>query len=97
MMASVMGSSSGSDTFPVKNGTKQGCVMAPVLFAIHFSAMLQLAFRDTVEGLNSQFRMNGNLINAQSLKAKTKLRELSLKEFLFADDYALSPGSPSIS
>ena len=35
-----------SDAFTVSNGTKQGCVMAPILFSIIFSIMLQDAFHN---------------------------------------------------
>ena len=34
-----------SDPFPVTNGVKQGCVLAPALFSMMFSAMLTAAFR----------------------------------------------------
>ena len=33
-----------SEPFPVTNGVKQGCVMAPTLFSMMFSAMLTDAF-----------------------------------------------------
>ncbi|PFX14517.1 LINE-1 retrotransposable element ORF2 protein [Stylophora pistillata] len=40
-----------SKPFPVTNGVKQGCVLAPTLFCMVFSAMLSDAFRDIdVEG-----------------------------------------------
>ena len=35
-----------SEPFPVTHGVKQGCVMAPTLFSMIFSAMLTDAFQD---------------------------------------------------
>ena len=34
------------EPFSVTNGTKQGCVMAPLLFTLVFSAMFNDAFND---------------------------------------------------
>ena len=46
MMASVQDQSASSASFSVTNGVKQGCVLAPTLFSMMFSAMLQQAFTD---------------------------------------------------
>ena len=35
-----------SDPFPVTNGAKQGCVLAPTLFSMMFSVLLTHAFQD---------------------------------------------------
>jgi len=43
MMANVLDDGSGSEAFPVTNGAKQGCVLAPTLFSMMFSAMLTYA------------------------------------------------------
>jgi len=39
-----------SEAFPVKNGVKQGCVLAPTLFSIVFAAMLTNAFQNWEDG-----------------------------------------------
>ncbi|WP_353804357.1 RNA-directed DNA polymerase, partial [Acinetobacter baumannii] len=44
-------SGSTSSPFQVKSGVKQGCVLAPTLFGIFFSMLLQHAFRDCNEGV----------------------------------------------
>ena len=42
------------EPFPVTNGVKQGCVVAPALFSMMFSSMLAGAFLETMM-LISQF------------------------------------------
>ena len=44
MLARVQNDGEFSDPFPVINGVKQGCVLAPNLFSMMFSAMLTDAF-----------------------------------------------------
>ena len=46
MVARVQDQGQTSEPFSVTNGTKQGCVMAPLLFTLVFSAMLNDAFHD---------------------------------------------------
>lgn len=79
-----------SQPFPVSNGVKQGCVLAPTLFSMVFSAMLSDAFRDGDIGIGFHFRTDGNLFNLRRLQAKTKVRHDIARDFLFADDCALN-------
>ena len=44
MLARVQNDGEFSDPFTVTNGVKQGCVLAPTLFSMMFSAMLTIAF-----------------------------------------------------
>ena len=67
--------------------------MAPMLFSIIFSIMLQYAFHDNDLGVYIQFHSNGNIFNLQHLKAKTKTTELLVRDLLFADDCALNAHS----
>ena len=46
MMANVGDGDEVSESFSVTNGVKQGCVLAPTLFSIFLTAMLDEAFRD---------------------------------------------------
>lgn len=46
MKANIVSDGMMSEYFDVTNGTKTGCVMAPVLFALFFSVMLKYAFAD---------------------------------------------------
>ena len=46
MLAWVQNDDELSDPFPVTNGVKQGCVLAPTLFSMIFSAMFTAAILD---------------------------------------------------
>jgi hypothetical protein len=82
-----------SDPFPVTNGVKQGCVLAPTLFSMVFSAML--AHTDAPFDVSIRHRMDGGLFNLRRLQAKTKVKMQPVREFLFADDCALGSSSES--
>ena len=89
MMARVADNGSMSDPFPVSNGVKQGCVLAPTLFSILFAAMLHEASTGLDRGVHIQFRTDGRLFNIRRLKSQTKLSNILVREMLFADDCAL--------
>ena len=78
-----------SDQFSISNGVKQGCVLAPTLFAIFFSMMLKEAKGDLTEGIYIRFRTDGNVFNLRRLLAHTKTQEVLIQELLFADDCAV--------
>ena len=63
-----------SEPFPVTNGVKQGCIIAPTLFSIMFSAMLTDAFQDVDAGFPIRYRFDGKLLNLRRLQAKSKVR-----------------------
>ena len=90
MQARVQDDGELSEMFPVSNGVKQGCVLAPTLFSIMFSAMLDDAFRDLDLGVNIIYRIDGQLFNLRRLRAKTKVKSHTIRDLLFADDCALN-------
>ncbi|CAE1230957.1 unnamed protein product [Acanthosepion pharaonis] len=77
--------------FPIVNGVKRGCVLAPTLFNIFFSMML----KQTTEDLDDDdavyicYRLDGNLFNHKRLQAHTKTLEQLFRDPFFADDAAL--------
>ena len=95
MQASVQDTGKHSEPFPVTNGVKQGCVLAPILFIMMFSAMLSDAFREGDIGVDFVFRTDGKLFNLRRLQAKTKVQDDIARDFLFADDCALNARTQS--
>ena len=93
MLARVQNDGEISDPFPVTNGATQGCVQAPTLFSMMFSAMLTAAFQDGDNGIPIRYRFEGKLFNLGRLQAKSKVQTEVLDEFLFADDMA--KGAPT--
>ena len=69
-----------SEPFEVTNRVKQGCVMAPTLFIIVFSAMLMDAFQDNDIGFPIRYCFDGNIFNLRRLQAKTKVQTDVLDE-----------------
>lgn len=89
MSGTVQFDGSCSEPFPIKNGVKQGCVLAPTLFGIFFSLLLSYAFRESDDGIYIHSRSDGGLFNLARLRAKTKVRRVLIRELLFADDACL--------
>ena len=80
-----------SEPFPIANGVKKGCVLAPTLFSIFFSMMLKQAM-EGLDGGNAVFiryRLDGSLFNLRRLQAHTKTLERMFRDLFFADDAGL--------
>ena len=73
----------------IRNGVKQGCVLAPTLFDIFFSLLFSSAFGSPSEGVCLHSRTDGKLFNLVALHAKTKVQQVMIMDILFADDAAL--------
>ena len=89
MQARVKDNGEFSKPFPVTNGVKQGCVLAPTLFSMLFSAMLTDAFRNENVGFEIRSRTDGGFFKPQRLKSLSKVMTDFLRDLLFADDCAL--------
>nr|VZI20181.1 unnamed protein product [Spirometra erinaceieuropaei] len=93
MMARVTDNGAVSEAFAVTNGVKQGCVLAPTLFSLMFSAMLMDAYRDKRPGIRIAYRTDGHLLNQRRMHFQSRVSTTTIHELLFADDCALNTTS----
>jgi len=68
MRAAVIENGDMSSDFDVTCGTKQGCVMAPLLFIIFFAMMLRVAFQDCEAGVPIDYRSDGDVFDFRRLQ-----------------------------
>ena len=78
-----------SESFTIKSGVNHGCVLAPTLFEIFFFMLLKRDFFPSTVGVKLYTRSDGRLLNHALLKAKSKLKYITVQDLLFADDAAL--------
>ena len=90
MQVRVQDDGESSEPILVTNRVKQGCVLAPTLFSMMFSAMLAEAFRDDSDGIPIRFWTDSKLFNLRRLHAKSKVKMDCVRDLLFADDCALN-------
>ena len=93
MFCRVTENGDASDPFPVSNGVKLGCVLAPTLFSLLFAQMLSAALSQTEAGVKIHYHTDGDLFNLRRLKSYTKVTRAIVRDFLFADDCALAAHS----
>nr|VZI26313.1 unnamed protein product [Spirometra erinaceieuropaei] len=93
MMARVTDNGVVSEAFAVTKGVKQGCVLAPTLFSLMFSAMLMDAYRDERPGIRIAYRTDGHLLNQRRMHFQSRVYTTTVHELLFADDCALNTTS----
>ncbi|CAH2242221.1 jg25154 [Pararge aegeria aegeria] len=83
-----------SEFFNVSCGVKQGCVLAPTLFALYFSIVVREALQTSNEGIRIRFRTDGGVFNLSRLRAYTKVSYDIITEIMYADDLCLVAESP---
>nr|VZI07590.1 unnamed protein product [Spirometra erinaceieuropaei] len=93
MMARVTDNGAVSEAFAVTNGVKQGCVLAPTLFSLMFSAMLMDAYRDERPGIRIAYMTDGHLLNQRRMHFQSRVSTTTVHGLLFADDCALNTTS----
>ena len=93
MFCRVIENGDASDPFPVSNGVKQGCVLAPTLFSLLFAQMLSAALSQTETGVKIHYRTDGDFFNLHRLKSYTRMTRAIVRDCLFADDCALAAHS----
>ena len=91
MQACVSVGGQQSPFFSVDVGVKQGCVLAPTIFNIFLSTVTLLSHKllDPSDGVQIQYRLDGNLFNIRRLQAFIHILELQ-----YAVDCVLLAHSP---
>ena len=96
MQACVSVGGQQSPFLSVDVGVKQGCVLAPTIFNIFLSTVTLLSHKllDPSDGVQIQYRLDGNLFNIRRLQAFTKTTTQHILELQYADNCALLAHSP---
>jgi len=88
MTAVVRVSDGTTDSINIRNGLRQGCTMAPVLFNLYFAAMVACWRSCCPEaGVTVRYKIGRKLVGDRT--AKTKLEVTEITESKYADDVAL--------
>ncbi|BHF85383.1 hypothetical protein SprV_1002854700 [Sparganum proliferum] len=94
MVARVTDNGAVSEAFAVTHRVKQGCVLAPTLFSLMFSAMLIDAYRDERPAfVHIAYRTDGHLLNQRRMYFKSRVSTTTVYKLLFADECALNTTS----
>ncbi|VDM06048.1 unnamed protein product [Schistocephalus solidus] len=72
------------------DGVKQGCLLAPTLFSIIFSAVLMDAHGDEDPGIRIAYRTDWHLLNSRRMESKMHVPMSTVHDLLFADDCVLN-------
>ena len=75
--------------FAVTNDVKQGSVLAPTLFSLYRTAMLEVAFDSVGNSIYIQTHTNPDLFNVARFRAKTRTTQILVTKMLFAGDSAI--------
>ena len=75
--------------FAVTNDVKQGSGLAPTLFSLYRTAMLEVAFDSVGNSIYIQTHTNPDLFNVARFRAKTRTTHILVTKMLFAGDSAI--------
>ena len=89
MTATVLFNGTETEPFTIRTGVKQGCVIAPTLFAVYLCAILFVVRDRLPHGIELDYRLDGKLFNLRRLKAKTKVMKTAVIYLQYADDCAI--------
>jgi hypothetical protein len=102
MKSALLSDDGVSESFEIKNGLRQGCVMAPNAFLLYLAAVLTAAFEDlakdedAADGVWIRFRnADDKLFNVRGLARRNKVSRALIFDLLFADDMGICAHSES--
>ena len=81
MTATVRANGLRSDAISVETGVKQGCVLAPTLFALFLCAMLEVTQRRLKPSVGIAYRTDGGIFNLRRLQAKSRIHQTAVVKF----------------
>ena len=84
-LARVQNDVDDTEPFPVTSGVKQGCILAPTLFSMMFSAMLTDAFQDCDDDFPVRYRLDDKPFNLSRLQAKSMVQTKVFDELFYVD------------
>ncbi|BHF58532.1 hypothetical protein SprV_0100148400 [Sparganum proliferum] len=90
LMARVADNGAVSEELAVTNGVKQGCVLAPTLFSLMFSAILIDTYHEERSGIRIAYRTDGHLLSQQRMHFQSRVSTIIAHELLSADDCTLN-------
>ena len=89
MTGRVFSDGEAPEPFSISNDVKQGCVLAPLLFNLFFTRVLNHAIRDLEQEVYLRYRVDGCLFDLRRLTAMTRTVKKAVLEALFAHHCAL--------
>ncbi|KAI8490935.1 hypothetical protein Bbelb_313540 [Branchiostoma belcheri] len=89
MTAKVLCNGSETESFTIKTGVKQGCILAPTIFDIYLLAVLTLIKDRLPPGVTIRYRYDGSIFNLRRLNAVTKVQRVVAHDLQYADDCKL--------
>ena len=65
-----------SEEFDIKNGLRQGCILAPSLFNVYFTAVLLEALQGLCNGIAIRYKLDEKLFDVRLLRGRNALYSL---------------------
>lgn len=86
LMERIISDDNVSDPFPIINGVKQGCILAPFLFGLYFTTILMDVPQEenNIKGIYIKYHLDSKVFNLCWLQAPIKVKQELICELLFA-------------
>ncbi|KAL1447452.1 hypothetical protein WDU94_015565 [Cyamophila willieti] len=84
-----------TDPFEVTTGVKQGCNLAPMLFALYIQAIINNILANNINGVTIRYRSDTDMFNMRGFSTQSKVKTTDIMELMFADDCAVVAKTPN--